>query len=350
MNKNLLVALLGVTALAFALVFWLAGGQRPETLRSEELLLPELRDQVNDIESITLTGAGERTIATLVRARDRWRVIEEHEYEADFELVLNLLKGLAEARLTEPKTARAEWYPRLGVEDVTADDAGGLRVAFPDTDLPAVIVGFEAAGPGGHYVRKGGDEQSWLIDQTLELPATSLEWLERGVMDIPRGEIESVVIRHPDGEVVRVRGTGLEEGAVEFVLLDVPEGREAEASWRIARVADGLANMRLEGVRPAGEIPDDAVRALYVTGDQLEFVASLFEDDEGHWVHFQVTADTPPLGEDEHLTGEDSETLIDAVAVDARLSPWWFKIPASKFETMTPRMEDLLVALDDEVS
>lgn len=348
MHKNLLIGLAVATAAALALVLWLAGGQQPETARNDDLLLPEMRARVNDIEAITITGAGEQTVATLIRARQRWRVAEEHEYEADFERVLNLLKNLAEARVVEAKTTRPEWYARLGVEDVSDNQAGGLRVTFPGTELPAVIIGNEAAGPGGRYVRLAGDEQSWLIDQALDLPDTALDWLQRSVMDIPRADIESVLIRHPDGEVVQLNSAGAGTGNDQFVLLDVPEEREAQPAWQLAQVADGLANVRMDGVRPVADIPEDAVRTLYVTRDGLEFVVSLFSDDDGDWAHFQVTADTPPLGEDEHLTSEDSNTVIDAVAVDGRLSPWQFKLPASKFESMTRRMEDLLVALEEE--
>lgn len=349
MDKKLLIGLSVATVAALVLVLWLAGGERPETVRGGELLLPDLRAQVNDIEHVTITGAAEQPIATLVRKRERWRVAEEHEYEADFERVLNLLRNLAEARQVEAKTSRPEWYARLGVDDISHEHAGGVRVAFPDTELPALIIGHEAAGPGGRYVRLESEEQSWLIDQELDVPDTSLDWLERRVMDIPRADIESVLIRHPDGEVVQLRSADSENGTSQFVLWDVPEGREAEPAWQLAQVADGLANVRLDAVRPAGDIPDDAVRALYVTREGLEFVVSLFSDDESrHWAHFQVTADTPPLGEDEHLTGEDSNTLIDAVAVDGRLSPWFFMLPASKFESMTRRMEDLLVAEEEE--
>jgi len=51
------------------------------------------------------------------------------------------------------------------------------------------------------------------------------------------------------------------------------------------------------------------------------------------------------VGDDEQAAGE---RLANAVAVDARLSPWLFAIPEGRYDDLTSRMEDLLEPVEEE--
>ncbi|NDY94532.1 DUF4340 domain-containing protein [Wenzhouxiangella limi] len=336
------IVLLGVTTLMAIVAALLLTGERndPQAERAGRLV-PELRPVVNEIDAIDIVAAGETVVARLRRDQERWRVENRDGYDADFRRVHDLLRELAEASRAEPRTTLEEWYPRLGLSGVESEAARGLRVSFPGRDLPAVILGDRDETTGGRYARLVGQGQSWLTDQPLALPPTAIGWLERSVMDIPGTELAEVTIVHPDGDRVRLR-PGSEEGD-QWVLLDVPEGREARPAWEIRPVANGLANITLEDVRRHEAVPDDAIRALYVTRDGLNFVVDLFVDEDVAWAHFTVSAEPEavPVGEE---TGnqERDRLLADAAAVDARLSPWQFALPTAKFETMTRRLEDLL--------
>lgn len=322
-----------------------SGGREPPAGLTAEPLLPGLRDQINEIDAIDIHSAGESTVARLRRERDRWRVTNLHDYEADFRRVHDLLRELAEARRAEPRTALAEWYPRLGLSDIDDPDARGLQVIFPGRDVPAVILGKRDETTGGRYARLAEDSQSWLTDQPLQLSAESIDWVERSVMDIPDAELSEVTILHPDGDRLRLRPAD-DEGE-QWILLDVPDGREAAPRWEIRPVANGLANVRLEDVRPHHSVPEDSIRALYVTRDGLVFVVDLFSDEQGSWARFSVSAE--PSGLDGRDDDENAEQrlLADAAAVDARLSPWQFALSERKFEVMTRRLEDLLQPVAD---
>ncbi|MEE4638643.1 MAG: DUF4340 domain-containing protein [Wenzhouxiangella sp.] len=338
------VVMLGVVtlvALVAALIF--TGSRRDQGVAPAERLVPELRSVINEIDAIDIEAAGETVVARLRRDRDRWRVENRDGYEADFRRVHDLLRELAEADRAEPRTALEEWYPRLGLSDVESEQARGLRVSFPERDLPGIILGDRDETTGGRYARLVGQAQTWLTDQPLEVPPTAIGWLERSVMDIPASELTEVTIVHPDGDRVRLR-PGDDDGD-QWVLLDVPEGREAAPRWQIRPVANGLANISLEDVRSHETVPEDAIRALYVTRDGLNFVVDLFVDDDRGWARFTVSAepDAVPVGQ-EVSDDERDRRLADAAAVDARLSPWQFALSTAKFETMTRRLEDLLTA------
>jgi hypothetical protein len=344
MNPKLVLGL-GILALVMlTLALMIGRGLSTPEEQLDEPLVPGLRDQVNDIEAIDIVGADGETVVTLRRERERWRVQEKSGFEADFRLIHALLRDLAEARRADERTSNPDWYPRLGVADPGVTGSDGMLVRFPGTGLPGVIVGIPDPAGIGRFARLLGEERTWLIDRSPDVPGSRVEWLESAIMDIPARELAEVTIRHPDAETVRLRPAG--DDSDRWVLLDVPEGREAVSSWQIRPVVSSLAALSLRDVRPSETVPEDAVRALFRTIDGLIFVASLFEDDEAHWVSFSVSADTTAVAEEE-TDDEVSELAIDAAAVHGRLSPWQFAIPASRYNDMTRRLEDLLTEGDD---
>lgn len=397
MRQNRLLLLVVSTVVLAIVVAWLNRDQSGDASSAGQPLVPGLADVVNEIDAVDIVAPGGAVIG-LRRDQTRWRVPEKDNYEADFRKLLGLLRGLAEARIVEQKTANPDWYARLGVDDPGTFGATGRRVDFPGRELPSVIIGQTDSTGQRSFVRRAGEAQSWLIDRVLEVPADPVMWLERAIMDIPAEDIAEVVVRHPDGETVRLQRAGVE--GHDFVLLDVPEGRKAGPAWRRTALGNGLRALELDDVkRFDGQIPDDAVRALFVTTDGLNFVVDLFRDEQGHWAHFSVSAEPEPIPADEaggtpvdpngtsdavdgdadapesdpddaEAASEDpavadsgpadvpdavqpttdpaAERLANAVAADARLSPWLFKIPERRYNDLTVRLESLLEAVTDE--
>ncbi len=339
MNARNVVLLGVVTLIALVLALVMVRPVEQSAPSERQPLLPGLLDQVNDIGAIDIVAADGGTIASLRREQGRWVVLEEHGFDADFALVQDLLRDLATGHRLERRTANPQWYGRLGVADIGAPEASGLAVVFPDTALPSLIIGVVDASDRGRFVRLAGEAESWLSDRRLDLPSTSLRWLERAIMDIPASELSEVTVRHPDGDTVVLRAA--DESGEDWVLMNVPDGREVQGMWQLRPTANGLARLDLEAVRPHAGLPEEVVRALFVTRDGLNFVASLFEDELGQWVHFQVSAE-PELDEGGQLTEAAAELAADAAAVDARLSPWQYRIDARKFEAMSRRREALL--------
>ena len=355
MKGSKFFVLIAVTVLTLGLALFLS---RPDTVDPEndqsQALVPGLKDQVNSIDRLRISSAADPAIE-LVRSDERWRVENAENYEADFELVYQLLRDLAAGERAEQRTSNSEWYQRLGVADVGsanpasegADEAAAsFEVAFPGTDLPSLIIG--RAGPAGEsrFVRLANEEQVWLSDRDISVPPGVLDWLQRSVMDIPASELAEITLRRADGEVVQLSPS--DETGSQWLLMNVPDEREAEPSWRLNSVANALSNLQLEDVRRHEQAPEDANAALFVTRDGLNFVATLFEDEQGAWVNFSVSAEVSASAEDESMSDEAATSNADAAAVNARLSPWDFKLPSDKYQQMTNRLEDLLVDLESE--
>ncbi|WP_376696114.1 DUF4340 domain-containing protein [Wenzhouxiangella sp. EGI_FJ10305] len=352
MNTRMLLALglATVAAVALALIFV----DRSDETRSEgdeQLLLPGLADRVNSIDALDIVGPDGQTVATLRRERERWRMREKHDYEADFARIHDLLRDLARAERLEGKTGKPEWYGRLGVAAPGEGEGSGTAVRFPDAELPVMIVGRTDPAGIGRYVRRGDEPQAWLTDRNLDLPVERMEWLERAIMSIPAADIREVSVRHPDGDEVELR-PGDEEGSV-WVMLDPPADREVKQAWELQRAANALAALNMEDVRPheSAPVPDDAVETVYRTRDGIIFTARSWSDEEGNWVHFRVSEDESRDSSEDSGTNSPGtgamDREIDIVAVDGRLAPWQFAVSEERFDLFRPTTEDLLVAPEE---
>jgi hypothetical protein len=388
--------LLVITLVVAAAVLLVPGKTGREAGFEKTLLLPDLQPRVNDLDQVRFVGAGDTVIATLRRAEDHWQVEELYAYRADWDRLRALLADLAQAEVVETKTANPEYYDRLGVEDVGAAAASGVRVEFSEASgVPAVIIGKRAEGRDGRYARVQGAAASALIDRNLDLPAAREDWLEKTIVDIADDEVVEIEIRHADGERIVARKASADDE--NFTLQDVPEGREIASAWTVDSLAGGLSALNLEAVAPDSEIDwSEAARFGLVTADGLRLDAELVErapaeggepaegqEETGeYWMRLQaglyqtavesaveVAADAETEAEARSETGsgtadeaaEDAEEDAEeeaaegkagapadpaqrAAEINHRVTGWAYRVPTYKYESMTKRMEDLLQA------
>ena len=128
-------------------------------------------------------------------------------YSADVGKVRELLLAVADARVLEEKTANPERYEALGVRDPEEVGSVGVQLSIGGTiggngTAADLIVGNLNQG-AYRYVRRAGDARSLLIDANPEVPDDDSDWLATELVDLAAAEIESVTVRHADGEEIR---------------------------------------------------------------------------------------------------------------------------------------------------
>jgi hypothetical protein len=351
--------LLVLTVAVTAVVLLMPGKTGKESGFERHVLLPGLAEQVNELEWLRVTEAGGAVVATLARDEDGWTVEEAHGYRADWNRLRALLSDLARAEVIEPKTSNPEYYDRLGVEDVSGEDAYGTMLEFAEgSGLPHIIVGREARGREGQYVRLGDSAVSALIDRSLDIPSGRSAWLDNRIVDIADDEVVEVGIDHPDGESIRALKASADDE--NFELQGVPEGREIRSEWTVNTLAGGMAALTLEEAVPEGRLNwDGATRYRLVTADGLLLDAMLLrlpdsqageeEPGEVHWLRLEAGVYTTSLerpAEDAKADAVEDEATQRAREINARVSGWAYRIPQYKFDPMSKRMEDLLKAVE----
>jgi hypothetical protein len=350
MSRKHFSLLLFVTFVVAFAVLMIPGKTAREAGFERGRLLPDLESKVNEVSWLRISGAGDTTIATLLRQQGQWVVREVSDYRADWDQLKGLLSDLARAEVVEPKTSNPDYYDRLGVEDTAREGAGGVRIDFaPETGLSSVIIGNPAQQREGQYARLVDAAESALIDRGILLARETSGWLDTEIVDIADSEVVEYEISHADGERVLARKVSVEDE--NFELQDVPEGREPKSEWTVNSVANSLAALALDDVKPASELEWANVpqfRLLTVGGLQLSLDLLLLDSDDAessaddeHWVRVEAGTYTTGLGSGVEPE-DDPEQRADAI--NQRVRGWAYRIPKYKFDAMIKRMEDMLKA------
>jgi hypothetical protein len=349
----------GILAAALVVLLALAFFGRRETAPSTgagTVLLPDLAAALADVERVTIVKANNETVATLEKRPERWVVADKHGYAADTAKLRRALTALAEAKILEQKTANAELYGRIGVEDVSGANAGGVSVAFTAAgrELPSVILG-NAEGANYRYVRRAGETQSFLIDRNPDVPRSPAQWLESRIIDVRGDRVREVTITHPDGEVVRISKDSPE--LANFDVADVPEGRELSYPGVANVIGNALRELNLEDVEPAGDAPPEGATTVeYRTFDGLVVRITGIERDDSSWITLEASAAEPAEGDGaspaeagEAANAEGSaeaapaaDPRAEADTINARVRGWRYRIAGYQYDQMTRRMADLL--------
>jgi hypothetical protein len=337
-----IIAVLAAVVIALvALLVPQRGGFDPG--ESGQALLPGLMDRVNDIDRVVISGhAG--TKATLSKGDGQWRVEELDGYPADWSRLQALLSDLAQMEIVEAKTANPEYYPRLGVEDVTAEGASGTRIDFSAADSAwSVIAGHEASLQYGQYLRIADQPQSVLVDRILDLSPEAVDWADAEILDVGSGLVAEVSILHPDGERVRISKVSADDA--NFTLKTLPEGREPQSERKVDALASAYAGLRMEDVQAdpgaGGQTPVD-IKVVLFSGER--FQVQVFEQDAARWL--RVIHESGPNPAAPEADSEAAPETAAKVADPQRLEGWVFKVADSRLETMAPRLESLLKPLE----
>ena len=389
MNAKTLIILVVVAVAAVTAAMWITSERSGEAQSSvtSARLLPGLEQNINEVNLLRVVKAGDEVVAELKPAEHGWVVASKYDYPAAIGEVRQLLLSLAEAEIIEQKTAKAEYYDRLGVQDVSNAEATGVQLDLEGVEpADSLIIGDTATGGReGTYVRRKGEDTSFLIGTSITVPKDTRDWLERAIIDIPASDIQRVAIHHPDGATLMISKDSREQS--DFTVADIPESRELNGPTAANSLAGTLTSVTLEDVLPSSEMDPSAhqgVTSEYHGFDGLTVTAKAFTVDDKRYVHFGVgfdeeqaqrfakpekaatdnektataeKAEQTPDAAKPVADGEQAETKQDdakqedikqkAANLEARLSPWVYVISSYKQDLMAKRMDDLLKPLGE---
>ena len=86
---------------------------------------PALAGKLGDVASVTVERQG--STMTFIRDGDSWLVSEKGNYPANAGKISQIVRAMADLTLVEPKTQKAELYPRLELEDPASQETKGER-------------------------------------------------------------------------------------------------------------------------------------------------------------------------------------------------------------------------------
>jgi Domain of unknown function (DUF4340) len=334
MQKRGLILLAAATAalLVLAIVAIATSDRGVSRAAPGERAFPALAAKLGDVGSVGIKG---NTLSlTFVRDGDNWLVAEKGNYPAAAGKVRQIALALADAVLVEPKTQKAEFYPRLDVEDpgsgkstlVTLKDKSGATLA-------EMIIGkrrYDRLGTGtdGIYVRKLGDTRAWLARGSLEFSDQLSSWLDRRVLDIPEKRIAKATLTQPDGTKLVIFRAKSED---KFTVEDAPADAKFKSETTTSEPAMALETLDLDDVKLAAELPvpdKDVVAASFTTFDGLTVDVRLLDKDDMHWVSLSAAG--------------SGAAEAEAKAINDKASHWTYAIPSYKATQLKMKLADML--------
>ena len=338
----------------------------------DEFVFPALLGQVNSVARVRVTGR-EGTF-TLARDAETWVVEEKERHAADPDRVHKLLLGAAGMKRIEPKTNNPELYPKLWLEDPSGKEAKSVRYVLEDSSgatLANWVLGDRRPSKADAsrtelYIRVADDPRAWLVDGSVPGGPTIIGWLRRAVARIDRERLRAVEVVHADGAVVAVDKSLPADS--DFVLRDIPEGREADSQYRINDIGRFLEDLRFEDVATSSSLDFAGSvdkRMQITTFDGLRVHIDTVMRDDDTWVKLRAEVDEGLIevsGDDaaasENEAGSESkdtagglrpldEVRAEAERLNAQWKDWAYELPSFKRDYIARRMDDLTRTLED---
>jgi len=347
-HRTLITLVMIIAALGAILMSDRLGIEQSFDSGEASVLLPGLDKELNDITSLTINTAGNRTAVILTRGAERWTVAERDDYPADIGKIRDNLISLAKATIVEEKTTDPSLYARLGVEDIANEEAAGIELVIAGPNDPyRMIIGTTGVRGDHAYARKPGTAVSLLITADLDLGTEPTDWLDRNILNIASNDIFSVTTTHPDGKTVRIEKAGPDANS--FDLIDQPTGSELTYPGITNSIGSVLTDLELDDVvvRADADLKSmPPILTRFETFDGLIVLVSTYTSDDQSLAGFRFTHAAELKARFSSTTDQDDSPLDTAATradeLNTRLGDWLFVLPASKHDELTRRMSDLL--------
>lgn len=308
MKRNTWLVLLAVTIAVTALAVWTVterNARLAERAYGEPLFEGLTAADSNRVAELHLnTGHARWT----VRKQDdgTWTIVEKGGYPADIDRVKQALIAVTSASVVAPRTADPAQHHRLSLDPpedglATVDDVKTIEVTALDSSggqLAAMLIGKIKAlptsrDPGQAYVRRAGENQTWLVESRLDIRKDPTAWLDKELIKVKKEEVNTVTISHPDGEILRL----VRNKFGTLNIADLPE-HLAEREVRLTSAQRALEFLPFSDVKPAAEVDMSGatVTTLYVDDGTQVTIRSKpagfeVDKDPGYWVTFEFDHD-----------------------------------------------------------
>ncbi len=336
-GRHLLVLALAA-ALSASLGATAALTERPTAARAAQgPLFPDLAARSGEIASIRVDARGQST--RLAKGADgTWTVASRDGYPANAESVRKLVVEASRLEIAEARTADPARHGALGL---AGGDSGETRtVSFQAADgsvLAAVTLGKIQSGafgdtPGTMFVRRAGENQTYLVRGLVGTPQTPGDWLDKSLIDLPDAQIRTARF-----EPIGLAPYALVRAAADqpdFAIESPPEGREPQDAFILNATANAVRTLRFDDVRKAEGLDlSKAARAAFETFDGLSIAITIVPADGANvWALVEATA-----------SEDASETAkADAGRIAARASGWAFLLGQSQAAQLATPLESLL--------
>ena len=368
MNRHLILLLVAIMALLLLFQILPLGGLQDED--DARPLLPGLAAARDAVNRVLVTRLGkEAEQLSIVMGEQGWSLVEKSGYPVEFTSLIEFLDAVAEARLSEQKTSKAAFHPRLGLAADGAPDEVGIQIDIQAGDEKFIFIkGIESSAQPGTFIRYPGAAQVWLVNKTFNASVNPMDWLDPivinldaervlGVEMIQESRVQLVATRDDilGGQIDDPIGDPIDNpivGAVrgELTLINPPPDRELKYPTIVSSLARMLVNLRFEDVFPYAPKQWSKYGVARVETDSGAIIeARTRRLDDQFLLHVQIdtSAITGAVKSDPENAAADvlqdalPDELHDLLEQQKHLKKWQFVISEHVFNELNKTMDDM---------
>jgi uncharacterized protein DUF4340 len=332
------LAIVTVVVLALAIATYAAQNRWLQPKVSGVALLPGLTQQAPRIARIEIAQGGKAV--ALARDKEGWSLADRGGYPAKTEAVRTLLVKLAQTEQVEGKTRNKDRYQLLELEDPAGKDAKSRLLRLLDdkgSALAELIVGKKrhdafGANKGGTYVRKPGDEQTWLTNTELEPSVSVRDWVQTSLIDLGAAKIAKVTVEIPGEEPLAIARDAAD--AKKYALVGMPEDKKLKEGSGLEDIVRAAGSLDFEDVRKAAAtMAGGNVSVVRIEADGgLAVTLRLRKEGDDNWLALEASG------------GDTDEAKKTAEDIAKRAQGWEFRIAPGKAQAILKRRADLFQA------
>jgi hypothetical protein len=261
-----------------------------------------------------------------------WVLPGKGNYPASLETLNQTLAAFAEMRTVEPKTDRPDLFHFVDLDPPPQGD--GVLVSLSADKgyiLASMIVG-KAAPIGdevGLFVRRAGENQSYLVKSPATIKADPAAWMDKAVIALDPASVASVEVKPATGPAYTASRAATE---APFTIAPLPKGRELAFPGAADATAAALADFGFDDIARSTDFDfNDGPRLLLHSFDGLEVTVNLVTRDGATWARISAMA-----------APGNQKAAKEALSINAHAGGWAFKLPAYKASAFAPTLESLL--------
>ena len=357
MKKSL--PLFAIITLLFVVAAWFSVHQRsPETAVKKAPLYPELAGKIQDVAKVEIKSGEHSTV--LATKGDQWVLENRGGYPAFFSRIKPLVIAISKLEIRESKTANPDLYSRLQIEEVSAEKAKSKLVTLFDVEgkkLASLLIGKERVNrtdgsTDSLYVRKVGEEQSYLVKGAIMLSADPADWLENSLINLSSDRLKSITIQH--GGDKTVQAVREDKSAENYQLQSIPEGFKIKSQATMNSLASAVEELHFDDVNNAADFkwPTETLVTEYETFDGLVASIKSAKIEDKTWAEFSFKF----IGKEEPVKpSEDGKSQMPSVKqqsemLNAKTKGWVYALPNHKANMLTRSLDKLIIESSAETA
>lgn len=305
----------------------------PDDRSAREAMLPGLTARTGDLAAIEI--ARENQTIRIANKDGKWLFETGEGYPVDEAKARELVLAATEARLIDRKTAIKDRHDLLGLGDHTAPGSNARLLRMLDAKggvLGEIVLGRPAfdtmdASKAGTYVRRPGNDQTWLADRPLQVSLSIRDWVKTRLIDRDVKSIKSIRIEREGEASIDIKRSA--DGS-QHELVTMPAGKKLKYVSAIDDIAEAISLVEFRNVRKASQADSLPLkgRASFETDNGFKPTIEFRGDDSKVWIRMTATGT------------EASKADVDEIT--ARTAGWEFEVPQTELNAILVKFADLV--------